>query len=45
MVERLEGCVTRLQAVWDEELAEVNEELRRLGLEEIVVAPEGGLVS
>ena len=45
MVERLEGYVTRLQAVWDEELAEVNEELRRLGLEEIVVAPEGGLVS
>ena len=37
MVERLEGYVTRLQAVWDEELAEVNEELRRLGLEEIVV--------
>ena len=45
MVERLEGYVTRLQAVWDEELTEVNEELRRLGLEEIVVAPEGGLVS
>ena len=45
MVERLEGYVTRLQAVWDEELAEVNEELRRLGLEEIVVAQEGRLVS
>ena len=43
MVERLEGYVTRLQAVWDEELAEVNEELRRLGLEEIVVAQEGGI--
>ena len=45
MVERLEGYVTRLQAVWDEELAEVNEELRRLGLEEIVVDGEGRLVS
>ena len=45
MVERLEGYVTRLQAVWDEELAEVNEELRRLGLEDIVVAQEGRLVS
>ena len=45
MVERLEGYVTRLEAVWDEELAEVNEELRRLGLEEIVVAQEGRLVS
>ena len=41
MVERLEGYVTRLQAVWDEELTEVNEELRRLGLEEIVPDGEG----
>ena len=45
MVERLEGHLTRLQAVWDDELAEVNEELRRLGLEDIVVAQEGRLVS
>ena len=45
MVERLEGYVTRLQAVWDEELAAVNEELRRLGMEEIVVDGEGRLVS
>ena len=46
MVERLEGHLRRLQAVWDEDLAELNGELRRLGLEEIVPGGEGrGVVS
>ena len=36
MVERLFGHLMRMQAVWEEELVEVNAELRRLGLEEIV---------
>ena len=45
MVERLEGHLTRLQAVWDGELAEVNSELRRLGMEEIEVETAAGLVS
>ena len=36
MVERLYGHLMRMQAVWEEELLEVNAELRRLGLEEIV---------
>ena len=45
MVERLEGHLTRLQAVWDGELAEVNAELRRLGMEEIEVEEGAGLVS
>ena len=45
MVERLDGHLTRLQAVWDDELAEVNAELRRLGMDEIVVETAAGLVS
>jgi len=45
MVERLEGHLTRLQAVWEDELAEVNAELRRLGMEEIVLEEGAGLVS
>ena len=45
MVERLEGHLTRLQAVWEGELAEVNAELRRLGMDEIEVATAAGLVS
>ena len=36
MVERLVGHMFRMQAVREEELVEVNAELRRLGLEEIV---------
>lgn len=44
MVERLEGHLTRLEAVWDVELAEVSEELRRLGMEEIVLEEGAGLV-
>ena len=45
MVERLEGHLTRLQAVWEGELAEVNAELRRLGMDEIEVEMAAGLVS
>ena len=45
MVERLEGHLTRLQAVWEDELAEVNAELRRLGMDEIVLEEGAGLVS
>ena len=45
MVERLEGHLTRLQAVWENELAEVNAELRRLGMDEIVLEEGAGLVS
>ncbi|MDE0259846.1 MAG: hypothetical protein OXR82_15860 [Gammaproteobacteria bacterium] len=45
MVERLDGHLTRLQAVWADELAEVNAELRRLGMEEIEVETAAGLVS
>ncbi|MYH51217.1 MAG: exo-alpha-sialidase [Gammaproteobacteria bacterium] len=45
MVERLDGHLTRLQAVWEDELAEVNAELRRLGMDEIEVAMAAGLVS
>ena len=41
MVERLERHLERLQAVWDEELAEVNEVLRGVGLEEISLEGEG----
>ena len=36
MVERLFGHLMRMQAVWEEELEEVNAVLRGLGLEEIV---------
>ena len=36
MVERLFGHLIRMQAVWEEELVELNAELRRLGLKEIV---------
>ena len=48
MVERLGGLIGELEGVWSEELAEVNAELRRVGLEEIslggmpVSAGEGG---
>ena len=45
MVERLEGHLTRLEAVWENELAEVNAELRRLGMDEIVLEEGAGLVS
>ncbi len=45
MVERLEGHLSRLQTVWEDELAEVNAELRRLGMEEIVLEEGAGLVS
>ena len=40
MVERLTGYLARLEAVWGEELVEVNEVLRGLGMEEIVVGVE-----
>ena len=36
MVERLGGLMARLEAVWGAELVELNAELRRVGLEEIV---------
>ena len=45
MVERLDGHLTRLQAVWEDELAEVNAELRRLGMDEIEVETAAGLLS
>ena len=45
MVERLEGHLTRLQAVWENDLAEVNAELRRLGMDGIVLEEGAGLVS
>jgi hypothetical protein len=49
MVEELEGYTTTLQGVWDDELAQVNRELDRLGLEPVdpwdetveLTAPEG----
>ena len=46
MVERLGALIARLEGVWEGELEAVNAELRRLGLEEIVVGVEGvGVVS
>lgn len=49
MVERLDGYMERLQAVWDDELPSANERLEELGMEELdpwdesteVWAPEG----
>ena len=40
MVERLRALIARLEGVWGEELVEVNEVLRGLGMEEIVVEPK-----
>ena len=36
------ALIARLEGVWEGELEEVNEVLRGLGMEEIVVEAEGG---
>ncbi len=45
MVGRLEGLLAELEGVWGEELAEVNEVLRGLGMGAVVRGGEGGRVS
>ncbi len=45
MVGRLEGLLEALEEVWGEELAEVNEVLRGLGMGGVVRGGEGGRVS
>ena len=45
MVERLGGLLGELEAVWEGELGEVNEVLRGLGMEGVVVGGVGGVVS